>query len=215
MDGPRPAGAKELEARSGTSGLHGARRLDVQVAAVADDPAGGRQGRGEQGRLERRVQEDEVEGAGRRRAIHCNASPRSTRTASADSRVLVARRLAAAAGSRSSRTTSAAPRDAASKPSAPEPAKASRQRHPGSDWPSQLKTVSRTRSGVGLRPGRSTTGRRVRFQAPPMIRTSRGRAGDAAFAGRGRPFAAGPSRPPFTAGPGCRRGRAAPSPRAP
>jgi hypothetical protein len=40
---------------------------------------------------------------------------------------------------------------------------------------SQLKSVSRTRSGVGRRPGLSATERRVRFHWPPMMRTSLGR----------------------------------------
>jgi hypothetical protein len=50
-------------------------------------------------------------------------------------------------------TTSRAPREAASKPSAPVPAKASRQRDPSITGASQLNRVSRTRSGVGRRPG--------------------------------------------------------------
>src|SRR5690606_3563043 len=80
-------------------------------------------------------------------------------------------------------STSAAPREAASKPSAPVPANASRQRQPGSAPPpaparlaSQLNSVSRTRSGVGRRPGRSATARRVRFHWPPMMRSSCARA---------------------------------------
>src|SRR6185312_4690007 len=55
----------------------------------------------------------------------------------------------AAAGSRSTKVTCAAPRDSASSPSAPLPAKRSRQRAPGTRGASQLKRVSRTRSGVG------------------------------------------------------------------
>ena len=65
-----------------------------------------------------------------------------------------------AAGALSTMTTRFAPREAASKPSAPVPAKRSRQLMPSSHCPSQLKSVSRTRSGVGRRPGRSGTGRR-------------------------------------------------------
>ena len=42
--------------------------------------------------------------------------------------------------------------------------------------PSQLKTVSRTRSGVGRKPGINATGSLLRFHAPPMMRTSRGSA---------------------------------------
>ncbi|CAM2182673.1 hypothetical protein PSAC2689_40478 [Paraburkholderia sacchari] len=81
-----------------------------------------------------------------------------------------ARNCAAARALRSTITTRAAPRDAASKPSAPLPANRSRQRWPSRRWPSQLKSVSRTRSGVGRRPSRSSTGSGVRFQSPPMMR---------------------------------------------
>ena len=56
----------------------------------------------------------------------------------------------------------AAPRDAASKPSAPVPANRSRQRRPSRSWPSQLNSVSRTRSGVGRKPGTEATGIQVR-----------------------------------------------------
>ena len=59
-------------------------------------------------------------------------------------------------------------------PSAPLPAKASRQRQPVKSWPSQLNSVSRTRSGVGRRPGLSTTGSLLRFHWPPIRRTSCG-----------------------------------------
>ena len=58
----------------------------------------------------------------------------------------------------------------ASKPSAPVPANRSRQRRPSRSWPSQLNSVSRTRSGVGRRPSRSSTASGVRFQSPPMMR---------------------------------------------
>jgi hypothetical protein len=76
----------------------------------------------------------------------------------------------------------AAPREAASRPRAPVPANASTQCQPGNSPPpapamlaSQLNSVSRTRSGVGRRPGLSATERRVRFHWPPMMRTSLGR----------------------------------------
>ncbi len=76
------------------------------------------------------------------------------------------------AASCSTMHTLAAPREAASSPSAPVPEKASRQRQPDKSWPSQLNRVSRTRSGVGRRPGKWGTGRRVRFHCPPMMRIS-------------------------------------------
>ena len=57
----------------------------------------------------------------------------------------------------STRTTWPALRDAASKPSTPDPAKRSRQRAPCiSNW-SQLKRVSHTLSVVGLSPGTVAT----------------------------------------------------------
>ena len=120
------------------------------------------------------------------------------------------RSSATSAGSRSSSTASAAPRDAASKPSAPLPAKASRQRQPERSWPSQLKSVSRTRSGVGRRPGRSATGSLLRFHDPPMIRTSRGGAGCPGERG-----AAALRSRLTSAAPGCRRAPAAPWRRGP
>lgn len=49
---------------------------------------------------------------------------------------------------------------------------------------SQLNSVSRTRSGVGRRPGLSATARRVRFHSPPMMRTSLGRDGRLAAGAR-------------------------------
>src|SRR5690606_6706974 len=62
--------------------------------------------------------------------------------------------------------------DSASRPSAPLPANRSSTRAPGSIGCNQLNSVSRTRSGVGRRPWRSATGRRVPRQCPPMIRTT-------------------------------------------
>ena len=55
------------------------------------------------------------------------------------------------------------PREAASSPSAPVPAKASTTCQPPRSWPSQLNRVSRTRSGVGRSPGTWGTGSLVRF----------------------------------------------------
>src|SRR5512134_1527032 len=69
-------------------------------------------------------------------------------------------------------TTSAAPRDSASKPRAPEPAKRSRQRLPERSCPSQLKSRSRTKSGVGRR--LAAAGKRITRlrHSPPMMRTA-------------------------------------------
>ena len=76
----------------------------------------------------------------------------------------------AMAGFCSTMSTRAAPREAASKPRAPLPANRSMQRQPLRSCPSQLNRVSRTRSGVGRRPGASGTGSRRRFHWPPMMR---------------------------------------------
>src|SRR3984885_259772 len=72
----------------------------------------------------------------------------------------------------STNTARAAPRDSASRPSAPLPANRSRQCAPAICGASQLNTVSRTRSGVGRM---SPSGKRqVRpRQLPPMIRSRR------------------------------------------
>ncbi len=103
------------------------------------------------------------------------ASARSMRTAGgARRRWCTAVNSRTARASLSSNTTSAAPRDAASRPRAPEPANASSTRQPDRSWPSQLKSVSRTQSGVGRSPGRASTRNRVRFQVPAMMRTSPG-----------------------------------------
>lgn len=72
---------------------------------------------------------------------------------------------------RSTNTTSAAPREAASKPSAPLPAKRSRQRAPNIPEPNQLKSVSLTRPGVGRNPDTAGTINRRRFQRPAIICT--------------------------------------------
>src|SRR5687768_2447590 len=82
----------------------------------------------------------------------------------------VARSAFNTAGLDSTITTSAAPRDAASKPIAPLPANRSRQCFWLISCPNQLKTVSRTRSGVGRR---SISFGKVRTRlrhSPPMIR---------------------------------------------
>jgi hypothetical protein len=65
----------------------------------------------------------------------------------------------------------AAPRDRASRASAPLPAKRSSTRSPVTPGKSQLNRVSLTRSGEGRRPSTSGTGSGVRFHCPPIIRT--------------------------------------------
>src|SRR5688572_20595137 len=82
------------------------------------------------------------------------------------------RRAAYAAWSLSTITTRFAPREAASKPRAPLPAKRSRQVRPVRSCPSQLKSVSRTRSGVGRRSVRAGKWMRRLRHAPPTILTS-------------------------------------------
>ncbi len=80
-------------------------------------------------------------------------------------------KAAATFGDCSTITTFAAPREAASKPSAPLPAKRSRHDRPSRSCPSQLKSVSRTRSGVGRRPCASGKRKTRRRHSPPMMRT--------------------------------------------
>src|SRR4026209_299789 len=70
----------------------------------------------------------------------------------------------------STMTTRAAPREAASNRSPPRPAKWWRQVLVSSVWPSQLNSVSRTRSGVGRRSRRSGTAMRRPRYSPPMMR---------------------------------------------
>lgn len=74
--------------------------------------------------------------------------------------------------SRSTMTTRLAPRDAASKPRAPLPEKRSRHTSPVRSCPSQLNTVSRTRSGVGRKSSRVGKWMRRLRHSPPTIRTS-------------------------------------------
>jgi len=77
------------------------------------------------------------------------------------------------AASCSTRVTAAAPREAASNPSAPVPANTSRRRqHRQGPGRAGVNGVSRTRSGVGRKPGLSATGSLVRFHCPPMMRTA-------------------------------------------
>src|SRR5690606_20362783 len=80
----------------------------------------------------------------------------------------------ASTGSDSTSHASAAPRDSASRPRQPLPANRSRQRAPGRTGASQLNSVSRTRSGVGRRPGRLGNSSRRPRHSPPMIRSRPG-----------------------------------------
>jgi len=80
-------------------------------------------------------------------------------------------KLACAFLSFSNRTTRAAPLEAASKPKAPVPAKRSIQRNPDKSCPSQLNKVSRMRSVVGRKPGKSITVSKRLRQLPPIMRT--------------------------------------------
>ena len=90
---------------------------------------------------------------------------------SAPSKRALALSEAATGADCSTMTTLAAPREAASKPSAPLPAKRSRQDRPDRSCPSQLNNVSRTRSGVGRRPSASGKRKTRRRHSPPMMRT--------------------------------------------
>ncbi len=73
----------------------------------------------------------------------------------------------------STKTTVEAPRESDSSPSAPLPANRSRQRAPTMRGPSQLNSVSRTRSGVGRTSGMSGKRQRRPRIAPPMTRMTR------------------------------------------
>ena len=103
-------------------------------------------------------------------------SPRTTSTIEAFNCVCMRWSCATRALSCSTSRTSVAPREAASKPSAPVPAKASKQCAPCTSEPNQLNRVSRTRSGVGRKPGWVGTGSLLRFHRPPMMRISPGKA---------------------------------------
>ena len=119
-----------------------------------------------------RVQEHDVELARRPAVSRRSASAHVIVTLSAP-RARAARSSAAATPrSRSTMTTLFAPREAASKPSAPVPAKRSRQRAPPTSPASQLNNVSRTRSGVGRSRSVVTTGSRRLRQRPAMMRTA-------------------------------------------
>src|SRR5712691_11503450 len=109
----------------------------------------------------------------RERAPRANssASPRTTVRPVAPSFCALSRNARSTAGFCSTMMTEAAPRDSASKPSAPLPAKRSRHAMPLRSCPSQLNNVSRTRSGVGLKSAASGNSMRRLRHTPPMMRT--------------------------------------------
>ncbi|SEH06028.1 Uncharacterised protein [Candidatus Venteria ishoeyi] len=74
-------------------------------------------------------------------------------------------------GDCSIKVTCAAPREAASRPNAPLPAKASRQTAPGRLGINQLNKVSRRRSGVGRNPGSLGTASLRPRHKPAIMRT--------------------------------------------
>src|SRR5208283_638915 len=82
----------------------------------------------------------------------------------------VATSVRTSARSRSIATARAAPRDNASKDRAPLPANGSSVVRPVRSWPSQLNSVSRTRSGVGRSDGRSGNCNLRPRHWPPMMR---------------------------------------------
>src|SRR3954471_4665335 len=86
--------------------------------------------------------------------------------------------------SRSTITTREAPRESASKPSAPLPAKRSRHARSSRRWPSQLKSVSRTRSGVGRSAAAAGNFTMRLRHFPAMMRTRLRPLGRAVIVGR-------------------------------
>src|SRR5690554_4797661 len=84
----------------------------------------------------------------------------------------LSRRAVASAGVWSTRVALAAPRDKASRPSAPEPANRSRQSLPARWKFSQLNRVSRVRAGLGRTPPASGKRSFRLRQSPPIMRSS-------------------------------------------
>src|SRR5205823_4446333 len=89
-----------------------------------------------------------------------------------------ARSSRAAASSCSTKVRCDAPRERASRPSAPLPANRSSARAPWVRAPSQLKSVSRTRSGVGRMAAEAGKRSFLPRHAPPMMRSVRARLPD-------------------------------------
>ena len=99
------------------------------------------------------------------------ARPRLTVQRSARPQTAALRRISAAArGSRSMKTTWAAPRLSASRPTAPVPAQPSSTRAPSTAGPRMPKRVSRRRSEVGRRPSQRGVNSRRPLRVPAMIR---------------------------------------------
>ena len=120
------------------------------------------------------------------RAAAARASPATISTWLAVSLRFVCESCSTSCRLLSINVTCRAPREASSKPSTPVPAKKSNPRtssSAGTRCSIQLNNVSRTRSGVGRKPGVSATGSGVRFHCPPMMRTRLGVC-DATFARR-------------------------------
>ena len=72
----------------------------------------------------------------------------------------------------STKVTAPAPREAASSPKAPLPAKRSKQRKPSKRCPKQLNKDSRTRSPLGRKDGRRIKLNFLPRQSPPIIRNA-------------------------------------------
>src|SRR5439155_19543147 len=100
-----------------------------------------------------------------------SASPRTPVGPLAPGLGALSRDAGSTAGFFSTMVTEAAPRESASKPRAPLPAKRARHAVPLRSRPSQLNRVSRTRSGVGLKSAASGNSMRRLRHRPPMIRT--------------------------------------------
>src|SRR5699024_8235670 len=107
---------------------------------------------------------------------YCKLSTRNTSASSHCNTARLRRRLLTALVFASIATPVLAPRDNASRNSAPLPVKASSTRAPWIVGASQLNSVSRTRSGVGRKPGASGTVSLRERHSPPMIRMELARA---------------------------------------
>lgn len=99
----------------------------------------------------------------------------ASRTSTVPSPPTLRRSRASAAGSRSMKPARAAPRESASSPTAPVPAKTSRKAAPSSGgsspaWTKRLNAASRTRSAVGRTDRSAGTASRRPRQRPPTMR---------------------------------------------
>ena len=102
---------------------------------------------------------------------HAIASASTTAAPVAFRSSILARRSRTTLPEFSTKTVCAAPRDNASRPSAPVPANRSRQRVPSTTGASQLNRVSRILPAVGRNPGLSATGKRRPRHFPATIRS--------------------------------------------